>query len=56
MRFRWAYSRATKPPEKFLDTLDAKALGPVKLGVRKSKLKFTVFVMKDLDARDGGQA
>ena len=42
--------KSNETAQKFLDTLDTKALGPVKLGVRKSKLKFTVFVMKGLDA------
>ena len=41
--------KSNEAAQKFLATLDAKALGPVKLGVRKSKLKFTVFVMKGLD-------
>ena len=41
--------KSNEAAQKFLDTLDAKALGPVKLGIRKSKLKFTVFVMKGLD-------
>ncbi len=42
--------KSNEAAQKFLDTLDTKALGPVKLGIRKSKLKFTVFVMKGLDA------
>ncbi|MFZ2163012.1 MAG: SPOR domain-containing protein [Sideroxyarcus sp.] len=42
--------KSNEAAQKFLATLDAKALGPFKLGVRKSKLKFTVFVMKGLDA------
>ena len=42
--------KSNEAAQNFLDTLDTKALGPVKLGIRKSKLKFTVFVMKGLDA------
>jgi hypothetical protein len=42
--------KSNEAAQNFLDTLDTKALGPVKLGVRKSKLKFTVFVLKGLDA------
>ena len=42
--------KSNEAAQNFLDSLDTKALGPVKLGVRKSKLKFTVFVLKGLDA------
>ena len=43
--------KSNEAAQNFLETLDTKALGPIKLGIRKSKLKFTVFVMKGLDAR-----
>jgi len=42
--------KSNEAAQKFLATLDAKALGPIKLGIRKSKLRFTVFVMKGVDA------
>ena len=41
--------KSNEAAQKFLDVLSAKEVGSLKLGVRKSKLKFTVFVMKGLD-------
>jgi hypothetical protein len=42
--------KSNEAAQKFLASLQDKDLGPVKLGLRKSKLRFTVFVMKALDA------
>ena len=41
--------KSNEAAQKFLDVLSAKEVGPLKLGIRKSKLRFTVFVMKGLD-------
>jgi hypothetical protein len=41
--------KSNEAAQKFLDVLSAKEVGPLKLGVRKSKLRFTVFVIKELD-------
>ena len=42
--------KSNEAAQKFLATLNTREMGPVKLGIRKSKLRFTVFVMKGLDA------
>lgn len=42
--------RTEEAAQKFLAGLRAKGVRTAKLGERKSKLKFTIFVMKDLDA------
>ncbi|MBI5890350.1 MAG: SPOR domain-containing protein [Nitrosomonadales bacterium] len=42
--------KSNEAAQKFLASLKAKEVEPVKLGIRKSKLKLTVFVMKGLDA------
>jgi hypothetical protein len=42
--------KSSEAAQKFLAAMQAKEVGTVKLGERKSKLKFTVFIMKGLDA------
>lgn len=42
--------KSNEAAQKYLAALRAKNVGPVKLGERKSKLKFTVFVIKGFDA------
>ena len=42
--------KSNESAQKFLAAMQAKELGPVKLGERKSKLRFTIFVLKGLDA------
>lgn len=41
--------KSNEAAQKFLSTLNAKEIGPVSMGIRKSKLRFTVFVINGVD-------
>jgi hypothetical protein len=41
--------KSKEAAQKFRATLHAKEVGPLKMGIRKSKLKFTVFVINGVD-------
>jgi hypothetical protein len=41
--------KSKEAAQKFLATLSTKKIGPVKMGIRKIKLKFTVFVINGVD-------
>jgi hypothetical protein len=41
--------KSKEAAQKFLATLHAKEVGPLKMGIRKSKLRFTVFVINGVD-------